>query len=166
MLKIPRLQPSYTIFKPPFIRKCEILSRKATGSVFFGIDVPPTPFFSYYDEDDSKLYIGLTELPFTSRYYVHQQSFRDAKHKYSTELSRHVWELKQKKKEPITTWSIAERHAHATMEPNIAALCLTEKLFIINSDKGRLLNRRSELISKCRHQNKFNLADFTKDIIK
>ena len=116
------------------------------------------------DEDNSKLYIGLTELPFKSRYYVHQQSFRDAKHKYSTELSRHVWELKQKKEEPIITWSIAGKAHSYDNGTKRCDLCITKKLFIINSDKGRLLNRRSELLSKFRHQNKFNLANFTKDI--
>ncbi|PIK34222.1 hypothetical protein BSL78_28957 [Apostichopus japonicus] len=34
-------------------------------------------------------------------------------------------------------------------------LCLTEKLIIINTDKRTLLNKRPELISKCRHENKF-----------
>ena len=117
------------------------------------------------DEDNSKLYIGLTEWPFKSKYYVHQQSFRDAKYKYSTKLSRHVWELKQKKKEPIITWCIAGRHAHTTMEPNVATYTSPRSyIFIINSDKGRLLNRRLELKSKGRHQSKFNLANFTKDI--
>ena len=34
-------------------------------------------------------------------------------------------------------------------------LCLAEKLCILTADKQSLLNRRSELISKCRHENKF-----------
>ena len=32
-------------------------------------------------------------------------------------------------------------------------LCLTEKLSIINIDKTTTLNKRSELVSKCRHKN-------------
>ena len=43
------------------------------------------------------------------------------------------------------------RHAHTTMIPS-AATCLTENLFIINADKNRQLNRRPELVSKCRDQ--------------
>ena len=39
-------------------------------------------------------------------------------------------------------------------------LCLTEKLMILSADKTTLLNRRSELISKCRHQNKLSLLSF------
>ena len=34
-----------------------------------------------------------------------------------------------------------------------------EKLMIINSKPDELLNKRSELISKCRHENKFYLRN-------
>ena len=34
-------------------------------------------------------------------------------------------------------------------------LCLAEKFCILTADKQPLLNRRSELISKCRHESKF-----------
>ena len=38
-------------------------------------------------------------------------------------------------------------------------LCLQEKLAIISYEKPEeLLNKRSELISKCRHQNKFLIS--------
>ena len=40
-------------------------------------------------------------------------------------------------------------------------LCLTEKLSIISFENQKdLLNNRSELLSKCRHQNKFLLSNF------
>ena len=35
--------------------------------------------------------------------------------------------------------------------------CLTEKLMIITANPDRTLNKRSELISKCRHEKKFYL---------
>ena len=37
-------------------------------------------------------------------------------------------------------------------------LFLTEKLFIVRADPLILLNKRTELISKCRHKTKFTLA--------
>ena len=40
-------------------------------------------------------------------------------------------------------------------------LCLTEKLYLVRAKKPSLLNKRTELISKCRHENKFYLANFT-----
>ena len=39
-------------------------------------------------------------------------------------------------------------------------LCLTEKLLICEYvDRNRLINSRSELVSKCRHQNKYILKN-------
>ena len=43
---------------------------------------------------------------------------------------------------------------------NYCLLCLKEKYFIINyPHKGILLNRRSQLISKCRNKNKNMLTN-------
>jgi len=40
----------------------------------------------------------------------------------------------------------------------------SEKLFIINNlNNGKLLNKRSEFVSKCRHQNKFSLNSVKDD---
>ena len=39
-------------------------------------------------------------------------------------------------------------------------LCLTEKLIIAKADPKTLLNKTSEIISKCRHHNKFTLKRF------
>ena len=40
-------------------------------------------------------------------------------------------------------------------------LCLAEKLRIITPNKSEIINKRIYLVSKCRHVNKFRLADFT-----
>ena len=41
---------------------------------------------------------------------------------------------------------------------NFCKLCLTEKVFLINAlNNSRLLNKKSELINTCRHQNKLLL---------
>ena len=34
-------------------------------------------------------------------------------------------------------------------------LCLIEKYFIVRADQEHLLNKRTEIISKCRHRNKY-----------
>ena len=39
-------------------------------------------------------------------------------------------------------------------------LCLCEKLLIARANSACLLNKRDELISKCRHMNKFTLKRF------
>ena len=39
-------------------------------------------------------------------------------------------------------------------------LCLCEKLLIARANSATLLNNRDELVSKCRHMNKFTLKCF------
>ena len=68
-------------------------------------------------------------------------------------------------------------HAVGRIEPNYVSLsvlaavlcgvsyrchlCLTEKLYLIKAKKPSLLSKRSELITKCCHENKSYLANFT-----
>ena len=46
------------------------------------------------DHNTTETYIGLTENDFKTRYRNHTTSFRHAKHRNSTELSKHIWNLK------------------------------------------------------------------------
>ena len=47
------------------------------------------------DINTTETYIGLTENDFKTRYRNHATSFRQAKHRNSTELSKHIWTLKE-----------------------------------------------------------------------
>ena len=113
-------------------------------------------------ETNTKLYIGLTENPFKLRYANHLQSIRNDQYENSTELSKHIWQLKRKNENYKIKWSIRHRAQAYTNKTKRCQLCLTEKLSIMSSDKSNLLNRRSELISKCRHRNKYLLSNFSK----
>ena len=54
----------------------------------------------------------------------------------------------------------AERiRKNITSHFDLCDLCLTEKLMIIKSNSNNLLNKRSELISKCRRESKFYLKN-------
>ena len=46
------------------------------------------------DNSTTETYIGLTEDDFKARYRNHTASFQHAKHRKSTELSKHIWTLK------------------------------------------------------------------------
>ena len=74
------------------------------------------------------------------------------------ELLKYVWQLKKQGEEFKITWSInrrAQAYSNTTKRSN---LCLTEKLSIINAEKTTTLTKRSELVSKCRHENKYYLV--------
>ena len=115
------------------------------------------------NRNETNLYIGLTEHPFKQRYSNHMQSIRHEKYGNSTELSKYVWQLKKEGKEFKITWSINRRAQTYSNITKWCNLCLTEKLSIINADKPTTLNKRLELISKCRHENKYYLACFSSD---
>ena len=46
------------------------------------------------DNNDESSYVGLTERKFKTKYANHNTSFRYEKYRNSTELSKHVWSLK------------------------------------------------------------------------
>ena len=64
-------------------------------------------------------------------------------------------------KAPEITWSIKTSAPAYTNITKRCMLCLQEKMAIITfPDEDSLLNRRSELVSKCRPENKFILRKY------
>ena len=111
------------------------------------------------ENDERKHYIGLTGETFKDRWAGHTYSFRHVNGSKSTELSKYVWVLKNSGIEPKLTWEIIDRATSYKNGSKTCNLCITEKYHIITS-KLSLLNKRSELISKCRHVNKFLLNNY------
>ena len=107
-----------------------------------------------------KIYIGSTETSFKQRYANHLMSFRHEKYRNQTELSKYIWDLKREGKIFRVSWDILRKAPAYSNLSKRCDLCLTEKLMIISADKSTLLNKRSEIVSKCRHQNKFYLSNF------
>ena len=99
-----------------------------------------------------KKYIGSTETSFKQRLANHQTSFRHERYENSTELPKHVWRLKRGGKAFRISWRTLRKASAYSSLSNRCNLCLTEKLMILSSDNTTWLNRRSELISKCRQQ--------------
>ena len=111
------------------------------------------------ENDEGMHYIGLTGGTFKDRWAGHKYSFRHEKASKSTELSKYVWDLKNTGIEPNLSWEIIDHASSYRNGSKSCNLCLTEKFHIITS-KLPLLNKRSELISKCRHVNKFLLSNY------
>ena len=113
------------------------------------------------DGEDSKIYTGLSEPPFKVRFANHQTSMKHRKYENSTELSKRVWQLRDTGKEPQVTWRVVEKSRAYSTTSKTCNLCTAEKYRIITSDQSKTLNKRSELVSKCRHRNKFLLSNYT-----
>ena len=106
-------------------------------------------------DDIEKIYDGLCKTAFEERYWNHTSYFRHEDNRNQTELSSYIWALKKDKIVPSIKWKIL-RIVRGKPTSNYCRLCLTEKFFIINSiGDNRVLNKRSEFVNKCRHQNKY-----------
>ena len=69
-------------------------------------------------------------------------------------MSNYVWQLKDANVAPTVTWKVVAK-VFSDKKTNFYKLSLTEKVFIINTlNDSQLLNKKSELINTCRHQNK------------
>ena len=86
---------------------------------------------------------------------MHKLSFNHEKHANSTRLSKYIWELKRSNVDYFIKCSILKRAKAYTAGAKQCGLCSAEKLCVINANKDDLLNKRSELICKCRYENKF-----------
>ena len=76
------------------------------------------------------------------------------KYQHATELPKHIWQLKNNNFNYSIKWSIASK-VYGNDNSLSCKLCLMEKYRIMKYfDDPNLFNKNSELINKCRHQNK------------
>ena len=109
-------------------------------------------------ENNEHVYHGSTEGEFKARYNGHGTSFRLRSHEKESELSKFIWSLKDKGVPYTIKWSIAARAHPYKCGTRRCDVCISEKTIIARSKHPRLLNKRSEIVSKCRHRNKFRLC--------
>ena len=78
-------------------------------------------------------------------------------------LSKCIWDLEENKSEHKVEWSIVKRTKPYNSGNKTCSLCSEEKMAILSAsaNKKLLLNKRSELISNCRHENKFYASNVT-----
>ena len=116
--------------------------------------------FTSFNPD--KVYVGTAEGEFKKRYYNHNKSFRYLSYANKTTLCKYVWEIKDKyNKMPSLKWSVVKSVPEYSNISKRCLLCLHEKFEIVNyPNQKELLNKQSELISKCRHANKYLLTNY------
>ena len=97
------------------------------------------------DNKLDKTYIGLTENTFKTRFTNHKASLNHKTKRLNTELSKHIWQLKESNTRFKITWKILKQASpyNPASRPNLASL-----------------NKRNELITSCRHANKVLLKSF------
>ena len=131
--------------------QCPLDNKCLTSSIIYNAQVTTN--------SATKNYIGLTEGTFKQRFSQHKATFKHRKYTNSTELSKYIWKLRDNNQDFNIKWTIINRARSYNNISKRCDLCLTEKLMIITANPDRILNKRSELISKCRHENKFYLRN-------
>ena len=106
------------------------------------------------DTNNIETYIGLTADPFKARYNNHTKSFRNRIYINDSELTKHIWKLKDQNKSYTITWKIIDRGKPFNPATKICQLCTKEKYYIIYRSELCTLNSNSELGSHCRHKRK------------
>ena len=139
---------------------CPVDNKCIENSVVYKALVTPDPTSNRKNIPTQAEYIGLSSNPFKTRFNNHQMTFRQEKYKQSTSLSNFVWELKNIPVQYKIDWSIIGKAATYHPSTRSCSLCLSEKALILMSDHKFPLNKRSELLSKCRHREKFLLSKF------
>ena len=105
-------------------------------------------------------YIGLCEPTFKRRHAVHKTSFNRESYRTSTTLSAECWKIKDLGGSPSFTWRKIGNAPSYSAETKKCLLCLREKFEIANYPGKDLLNKRTEIIAKCRHRRKHQLLHY------
>ena len=110
-----------------------------------------------------KVYLGLAEGEWKSRFYNHKLSFKHKRYSNKTTLSSYMWHLKSVLSEtPNLKWSVLRCVPPHSNISKKCLLCLYEKLEIVTyQNQKELLNKRSELLCKFCHAYKFFLKNNT-----
>ena len=117
------------------------------------------------DENNNEVkmtYFGQTLRPFKDRFYEHTQALKTETSQHATALSRYAWKLKKAKKNFTIKWSIKSKAPTYQSGSRKCQLCWKEKCAIALFKPQKLLNKRTEILTKCIHLINFELRKFKK----
>ena len=107
---------------------------------------------------EERLYKGITDRCFKERFKEHKKTFANQKYSNETELTKEIWRIKDEGGVPEIKWKILRKAQSYNPKTKRCALCLQEKLEIAEHEGWNMLNKRSEAVAKCIHQNKYALS--------
>ena len=107
----------------------------------------------------TKVYKGICATTWKARFGNHKKSFNNEEYEKETSLSVEVWRIKRAGGEFHIKWSKEATQRSYTPEGSRCSLCLHEKLVIALYKGNNLVNKKSEIISRCRHRHKYKLTN-------
>ena len=96
-------------------------------------------------------YTGLCSTSFKARLGAHKQAFKTVGLN-PTSLSKFIWKLKHRDKNPKVTWKILDRGDEFSPLSNKCSLCYKEKFYILFHPESADINSRDEIFSTCCHR--------------
>ena len=136
--------------------ECPMNGKCQVQNVVYKCTVSATPNFP------KRVYLGVAEGDWKQRFYNNKNSIKNKSYRNDTTLSSYLWDLREKHNVfPTLTWSVVKSVPGYSNISKRCLLCLTEKVLIATYENPEeLLNKRLELMAKCRHDNKFLLSNY------
>ena len=92
------------------------------------------------------------------RWYKHEGDFKNSRRRTSTELSIHIWDLKDRNIPYSISWEVVRRAQTFSLVTNKCDLCIHEKFEILYNKISATPNKRNEIFNHCRHKKKLLLG--------
>ena len=96
------------------------------------------------------------EPEWKKRFYNHTHSFNNREYA-KCEIAKEIWRIKDLGGSYNVEWDIVGHAPGYNPIGKKCRLCTAEKLLIAEDPDPNLLNKRDELVSKCRHRRKYAL---------
>ena len=107
------------------------------------------------EDQTSETYIGVSAPPFKKRYNNHCSNFNVPGRRKTTELSKHIWSLRDRNLNYNIKWEIVAKGKPYSNKRKKCNLCLEERYYIRYHPEKSSLNRRDELTPACRHRTQY-----------
>ena len=104
-------------------------------------------------------YYGQTDRTFKERFYGHSSDLRHPSKAKSTSLSTYVWKIRNEGEDPTISWSKVKNARSYNPGNKNCNMCLEEKTTIARDKTKEMLNKRSELMYKCLHKQRYLLEN-------
>ena len=137
------------------ISQCPLQQKCVSNNILYQANITP-----FGKNSETKVYYGICETTLKLRYANHKKSFNHRNRKSDTELSNEFWRIKDNKYSTDITWDILGRHQAYNTSRKRYSLWLNEKLKIALRRNNNMLNKRTEILNKCRHKNKYALISY------
>ena len=121
--------------------KCPLNNKCLSNNVLYKANIT-----SESENYRNKIYYGISETKFKSRYANHQKSFKNRNYKIDTELSNEIWKLKEQSKNAGISSEVLGTCQPYNTSTKQCMLCLNEKLAMALCKEGNMLTLLTHIL--------------------